>query len=495
MPNDYLPGRRQVSPVMPVLPVVAMVSVMAALAVLVSQLPKTMVPFMDQPLYAIPAILLGLGLIIAAVLKPEIPFLVLVFLIPLEAVATFFQTRLTGGLSITGVKFVGIIAAGGWLVRQILRLHSGDRRVRFGPMGGLLTLYLFSVIISLFFTKNLFLGWYVFVIQIQLFAFLFLSTNFIDTPNMLFRTVWVYLLASTISASMAVFQRLGLIAYASVKMEGRSSGAESDPNYFALSLGMALFLALGMTLASKRKFAKFCVLGICALSGVGMLLSVSRGAVVAFGATLIYILVKARRWNIALLALVVAGLLVPFVPQELYHRLSPEFISQDGSAMYRFYAAKAAIQIWTKSPLIGAGQGSFMSLVTDYLPVWLRSARQVVHNTYLEVLAEEGLLGIVGFGGALVLGFRTLWRTRAAALRAGKPEIANLTYGVELAFFMLLIGDIFLSSQTEKQVWLMFGIIAALGYLAKGWEHEPEAEAGKGPSGEALEAAEGGGAP
>lgn len=467
--NDaYLPPRRQVSPALPALPAVAAVCLFVAIVFLVSQLPRTMVPGMGRPIYFVPALVVGIGLVVVAVVRPEIPFLVLVFLAPLDLYATFFRThRIGGGVSITGIKVVGIIAAGGWLLRQIVRLHSGGPRPHFGKIGGCLGLYMLAVIVSLFFTQNLFQGWYKFIMLIQLFAFFFLAVNFIETERMLLATVWVFLAATAVSSVMAILQRIGVIPYA--KVEQRATGAQLDPNYFALSLAMAVFLGIGMFLASRARSGKLAALGVSGLTGIAMVLSMSRGGIVAFVAAVLYMLVRARRWNLVFLTILVVAALVPFVPQELYERFSPDFIARDVSAQARLYSYIAAVKMWARSPLIGIGQGSFMDELQGYMPVHLRSVRIVAHNTYLEILAENGIFGFAGFVGALALSFRTVRRVRMAAMAAGEHQIANLTYGVELAFFAMLVGNLFLSSQTQKQVWLMFGIIAALGYLAAGW--------------------------
>jgi O-antigen ligase len=127
-------------------------------------------------------------------------------------------------------------------------------------------------------------------------------------------------------------------------------------------------------------------------------------------------------------------------------------------------------------PLIGVGVGNFPSVEATYaagrvnLPQVheIVDQRPPVHNTYLELVAELGVVGLLAFGavvvGSLTLGARAL-RT---FVRYGERELEMLARGVIVAIVSLLTAFVFLSGEYEKSLWLLLGLSAALSTVARG---------------------------
>jgi O-antigen ligase len=99
-----------------------------------------------------------------------------------------------------------------------------------------------------------------------------------------------------------------------------------------------------------------------------------------------------------------------------------------------------------------------------------------VHNTYLEVLAELGSVGLVAFAAVVVASVGVAFRSLRAFARDGKWELEMLTRGLMVGIFGVLGGVTFVSAEFEKQLWLLLGLAAALSSLADSRRTPAEAQ-------------------
>jgi O-antigen ligase len=94
---------------------------------------------------------------------------------------------------------------------------------------------------------------------------------------------------------------------------------------------------------------------------------------------------------------------------------------------------RSALTVWSKSPLLGVGPGNLPSYMEAYsaFPLGLViQGYQQAHNMFLELLAENGITGIVILGAFLVLVVRTLARARCATV----TESFGITAALGLLF-------------------------------------------------------------
>lgn len=87
--------------------------------------------------------------------------------------------------------------------------------------------------------------------------------------------------------------------------------------------------------------------------------------------------------------------------------------SEIGRALFR----QDALRLWRRSPVIGSGVGAFETGVTavqDY-----PYETKYVHNHYLQILLEDGVIGLALYVGALVAMLLALWNKRRA-MREGE---------------------------------------------------------------------------
>jgi O-antigen ligase len=177
------------------------------------------------------------------------------------------------------------------------------------------------------------------------------------------------------------------------RVVGIVQGMFGNPNDLALSLNVLLPLSVAFALSSrgwKRGFYFACT----AILTIGVIVTFSRGGFLGLLAAGLVLLWKLSRRNrgLAVLAFVLAtGFFLAVMPAGYSNRLTTIFsIEEDptGSSQARRELLNRAAQVASNHLIIGVGMGNFH----------IYSIReQVAHNSYLEIAAELGLLGLMAY--------------------------------------------------------------------------------------------------
>ncbi|QGG46609.1 O-antigen ligase family protein [Heliorestis convoluta] len=110
--------------------------------------------------------------------------------------------------------------------------------------------------------------------------------------------------------------------------------------------------------------------------------------------------------------------------------------ADERSFQYRLYFARDAFFMWNDYPWIGAGGGAWQALYPQYRPFPYFTTE--VHNHFLQVAVEVGLLGLTVFVLLWLLFFYQL-----LYLRWRHPPLAALSWTVAVAFAALLVHAFF----------------------------------------------------
>jgi O-antigen ligase len=284
---------------------------------------------------------------------------------------------------------------------------------------------------------------------------------------------------------------VGIIAIVEyVSGAARAVGYTGDANFFAATQVVALPLAVAFAAtAPEGRMRTIAFAGTAVIAG-SILTSLSRGGILALlGIFLLLGIQPARtffhsrsRKRIALAAAVVgAAAMLALSFSDLKDRTSSVFTLEDG-ASGRTFLWHAAVDGWEEDPLLGLGYGAFPSQSnglllrspdTDLSVYRLRSTGQVVHNAYLGSLTELGPVGLLLFLSLLGATFTTL---RSVAKRADVEGDAYLVT-VARAMIVALVGyaltSMFLSTETDRALWILLGITVAMPRLLRRAETLP----------------------
>lgn len=420
---------------------------------------------------ALPVGLAGAALIVR---RPFLGIWLIVLFTQLDAVAGLIFS----GLPVSGVK----ILTGLTLVGVALASYREPRRERLGPDDPVLRLaVLFGVVLlaSFLFVEDRTLGVWSMRRLISLLLLLYLTVRLVKSIDLVRGVVFAVLVSTLISALVVVADwvlgsHLVSQAQAAVASEwqgiARSSGASDyNPTTAATMLLTGTACALMLLLRWPRWRA---LTGVTVLAGsAAIVLSYARSSGLVFALLLLWLLYKLRTHR-RFPALVAGGLLavalaIAVVPGSYWERqASLTDLRSDISLRRRLGYNVIGMHILAARPLLGVGPGNYKVHYMNPEFRWMPGRGVVprqLHNMYLEVATETGLLGFACFGGMLFLALRSLNRARH---RGSSRETRVFGEALHFAFVGLLLASLFVPNEYNKYVWIFTGLGVALGRIA-----------------------------
>ena len=226
-----------------------------------------------------------------------------------------------------------------------------------------------------------------FALQLNAIGFLLCCTMIFDDPDVLRITKWAVAVATLVGVVLNIYDFMfpGFFSY----YDGRAAGLYVDPNMSGISLVFG------------------CVIGVCAIrrpwwqeafvlvSFIGVLVTFSRMAMIAFGCVLV-VGILAGRLRLLRMAVACGVGVALFVAFNMGNSLLSEKLAtsdswsrftskSDYSARDRVNLAEQTLDAFEEAPLLGQGFGTTL--------FWDRG-RLGSHNFYLALLADQGIIGI-----------------------------------------------------------------------------------------------------
>lgn len=257
------------------------------------------------------------------------------------------------------------------------------------------------------------------VIQAVVFAFVFVAVvNCLYGQEEVAAVSFTLIALGTLVAGYAVVQLMhhsNQVWNEISPYTGRASGTFISPNNLAGLLAMLLPLTLAYLLVGKVSIVTRILLAYAALGiGAGLAVTFSRGGYAAAAAGTILLLVILlghgnHRWKALILLLVMlvgGGFLVSHYlsktlgyMQRVAHPDEKAGLTIANASMdSRLEIWRAAVRMWEDHPWWGVGPAHFDYRFPQYRPETLQARPDRVHNDYLNLLVDWGVVG-----GAIVL--------------------------------------------------------------------------------------------
>jgi len=236
------------------------------------------------------------------------------------------------------------------------------------------------------------------------------------------------------------------------------------------TLAMLLPVSVAYLLFGRGLLVRLGALLEVGIVGSIILLTQSRGAIVALAAGIAAMLVAHnRRWLIAALALAIVGVLaLQFAGVD-----SLLTSGWDTAAVSAVHSAQARLELWSRGlmmlqdfPFTGIGFGMVVEVMPVLYPTFMTSndaGAEHVHNLYLEAGVDLGFPGLIATLAFLLGLFYLSWR---AAQRAGGTELEPLALGMlgtVVVFAAHGLTDNFtFYSKAHFIAWALFGVAVAV---------------------------------
>jgi O-antigen ligase len=127
-------------------------------------------------------------------------------------------------------------------------------------------------------------------------------------------------------------------------------------------------------------------------------------------------------------------------------------------------------------PVTGVGVGNFQAVSADYVlqpgtitraDLIFSQAPKVTHNTYLEVMAEEGVPGLLLLLAVIVTCMSCALQAARIWSRRGQASAEALARSVFLGLVGMLTANFFISNMFSKTMWVMLAIGPAMLAIAR----------------------------
>lgn len=392
----------------------------------------------------------GFAVLAVCVLRVDVALLLVVGAVPLEA-----AFELSSNPQLTVTKITGALCFASFALYAL----SSGRRLVFDRSHALLLLLLALALVSTLQAQEIDAALVTTLRYASFVALYIVVSQFVGDHLLQRRIVWTLSLASSGAALLALWE-----FFSGPEGTFRATLPYGDPNDLAFVL--ATTLPLTLWLLRERRLLRPLAAAMIVVIALGIVFTYSRGALLGLGVGIVWLAFTERRRipMLILAALVTVAAGVIFVGQDPSRtlRLEEGFRAKDKVAAAnvdaRLEAWGAAANLAGEHPLLGVGPGNFRYHFAEATktPEGTQSVT-VVHNAYLDVAAELGLIALALFLMYIVGVFLRL--TSARRQGSGPPGLAA---AVRTAFVVGAVAATTLSEQYYAPLWLLGALATAL---------------------------------
>jgi O-antigen ligase len=258
------------------------------------------------------------------------------------------------------------------------------------------------------------------------------------------------------------------VSHVSKELQPALNGNTFDnTNELALTLDLLLPFAIVFAVTGKG-LARLAYSACAAVIAMGAVITFSRGGflgLISMGGVLLWKLGRGRRATTAIAAVLLLGVFAVVMPSGYSERLFTIFNPANdptNSAQERQEILGRGLDVALHHPIAGVGMANFAEYSIK---------GKVAHNSYIEIAAELGWIGLLAYLTFLIAPFRSLKRIERGLLAADRfsdadgrewRELYYLSVGLQAVMAAFLVCSFFASSQYFWHPYYIVGYSIAL---------------------------------
>ena len=380
--------------------------------------------------------------------------------------------------SVTGVPFhrIPLLVMGVLGLFILLRM---DRKIVYWPLILFVLMHLAASLLA----ENAGLSRGAFTFMLYMLVLFAGSASFVDSPSSMVVLLKLYLLSFAWFGIQGMPSSLGGLhrgaGLSGVTWHPALANEDSFGPLMVISMAFSYFFAMAVPSSRWRMFAR----GLFVVSVLGVVVTFARGAQLAGGTVLLYLMLRSpRRFTklacLAIIAIVLLPVAALVFPLDSY--IQEMSTVSDGDDL-RTRLWQLAWNVFRESPVYGVGASNFgvvAARITPYDPENPLGADPAklylfwIHNAPMQILAEEGLIGITLWVAMIIGFFRFNRRLQAEELTArwrgrggGSFDVRMMARGLDGAMVGYLATCVFYN-QIYFNHW--FWSLLTLSYVLRG---------------------------
>jgi len=377
-----------------------------------------------------------------------------------------------------------------WLVdRTVLR----PDRVVLHPLHKVAAVYILWKLIGLFYTPDLLQGGLAGLFYVKFFVASVLVADIVRTPRQVRYVLYAMAAALSLQTAFVGAQTLtgsflgiqGLTQATDMRVvfsQGTSAirpgGFLGHPNTLADYLSFSIPLLFVMALLGSRYIGainRLAALALMAAASGALIVTLSRGGWIATSAAILFVVAVSFSYGLITVRRLVGFAAFGFVGLAVLIAIYPEAVlrlteSDDRSTEARVVLLQQAWLIIKENPIVGVGFGGYQAAAAQHIPPafaglhpMFREAllETVVHNKYMSVFAEHGIVGLALFVWIMVRGITLVFPLR----RWHDPTLFGIGLGLSAGLFaqsVFFLTDHFYVDVRNALYWMTLGLVVAV---------------------------------
>jgi putative inorganic carbon (HCO3(-)) transporter len=432
------------------------------------------------------------GLVVLAILAPTAALLVndlrmfmliiLVVDIPLGLdIALAYRFDHKGGpagLMISLMTLVLVIGYLVWLVEKPINGKSQWHTHKTITVPALI--YLFALLISAFQATEVWFSITQIFLELQFLLMYIFIVNQVRTwthIRLIFTTLAACLVFESIVILLQYFTgfnfsffgiHTGTLGSDIANRTARLGGTLGHPNVAGTYLTASLVIIFASFLSDNGLVNKKLAFIAFLLGTIALITTQSRASWIIFAVLMPILAAQALRKRIGLKASLILCIVVVIVGAVFSSQIADRFTRDDrGSAQSRIWQSKMAFNILSDHFLTGVGLNNLWEVEPQYMPSEMIGNINVIHDKYLSIWTETGLLGLISFLWLLLAAGRLAVQTLKST-KDGYTLTAITGLLAGLIVYMVNMSAATFNDRPRLQfMWLILALIAVTSGIAK----------------------------